>query len=86
MKAKTTKSNLHSLTTQNNTRIIKLVKQNPRKPKTKGHKSFSLIRNGMTVRQYLKHGGRAQDLRWDVDHGYVKLASVSIHHAHANKH
>lgn len=56
-----------------NKRIYKAVKDNPRRKGTPGHKSFSIIRNGMTYDQYKRAGGRPQDLQWDVNHGYVKV-------------
>jgi hypothetical protein len=54
-------------------RITKLVKENPRREGTIGHESFSVIKSGMTVEQYVAKGGRRKDLRWDLDHEYVKL-------------
>lgn len=55
-------------------KIIKLVKTNPRIEGTFGHKSFSLIKNGMTVAQYQSKGGRRKDLHWDLSHGFVQVA------------
>lgn len=55
-------------------RIKKLVKDNPRRKGTAGFKSFGLITSGMSYEDYLAKGGRRQDLAWDVDHKYVKVA------------
>lgn len=55
-------------------RIVKLVKDNPRKKGTFGFKSFSKIKNGMTVEAFQEAGGRLKDMHWDVNHGYLKLA------------
>ncbi|HZS61835.1 MAG TPA: hypothetical protein VFA43_21370, partial [Gemmatimonadaceae bacterium] len=54
-------------------KIYKLVKENPRRANTWGHKSFAKIRDGMTVEQYLAAGGRRNDLAWDLAHKYVEL-------------
>jgi hypothetical protein len=53
--------------------ITKLVKENPRAKGTWGWESFKLIRNGMTVDQFVKAGGRRKDLRWDIAHNYVSV-------------
>lgn len=54
-------------------KIYRLVKDNPRKEGTHGHRSFALIKDGMTVEAYLTAGGRNNDLRWDIDHKFVEL-------------
>lgn len=59
-------------------RLYKLVKKNPRREGTNGYKSFELVRNGMTYRQYVEAGGRNNDLRWDVDKGYIVLSPEAI--------
>lgn len=59
-------------------RIYKLGEwrsSNPRKEGTHGHRSFEIVEDGMLVADYLKAGGRRNDLAWDVDHGFVKLGS-----------
>lgn len=48
-------------------------KDNPRKEGTHGWNSWNLIKDGMTVEAYLQAGGRNNDLRWDIDHGWVEL-------------
>lgn len=46
---------------------------NPRREGTHGHKSFSLIKDGMAYEAYIEAGGRPNDLNWDVDKGYVEV-------------
>lgn len=57
--------------------IFKLVKDNPRKPDTWGWKSFNLVKDGMAVEDYLKAGGRKNDLAWDIDHKFVELRDTA---------
>lgn len=54
-------------------KIVKVSKENPRREGTVGHKSFSLIKSGMTYDQYIAAGGRRQDLAFDIQHKYVEL-------------
>lgn len=54
-------------------KIVKLVKENPRREGSVGFKSFSKIKSGMTYEQYLAAGGRRQDLAFDLAQGYIKL-------------
>jgi hypothetical protein len=51
--------------------------KNPRKEGSHGYKSFSVITEGMTVRQYREAGGRTVDLAWDIKHGYLELEKVA---------
>lgn len=55
--------------------LVKLVDKNPRRDGTIGHKTFSIIKNGMTVEQVQEKGGRLKDIHWDLNKGYLKLAS-----------
>jgi len=55
-------------------KITRLVRENPRRSGTHGHASFALIKSGMSVDKYLELGGRMNDLRWDIEHEYVKVA------------
>lgn len=50
--------------------------KNPRREGTAGHKSFALIKNGMTYESYASAGGRRQDLAYDVAKGYVKVKAA----------
>jgi hypothetical protein len=54
-------------------RIYRIVKKNPRKEGTHGWNSFNLIKDGMTVSDYLSKGGRKNDLAWDLDHKFIEL-------------
>lgn len=54
-------------------KIYRIVKTNPRKENTWGWKSFNVVKDGMTVAEYLKAGGRRNDLAWDVDHKFLEL-------------
>ena len=54
-------------------RIVKLVKDNPRREGTNGHQSWQVTRDGMSVEQYVAAGGRLDDLRWNVKHGWLRL-------------
>lgn len=52
------------------------VKSNPRREGTHGHKSMEIVmnaKNGVTYEEYVKLGGRRQDLAWDLQHEYVVL-------------
>jgi hypothetical protein len=53
-------------------KFFKLVEANPRREGTHGFKSFNLLKNGMTYEEYIAAGGRNNDLRWDIDHGWVE--------------
>ena len=54
-------------------RIEKLVKGNPRREASVGYESFSIIKSGMTVEKFQEKGGSLAALRWDLDHGHLKL-------------
>lgn len=47
---------------------------NPRREGSHGHRSLQIIIDnpGITTEDYVKAGGRMNDLHWDVDHGNVK--------------
>ena len=55
-------------------KLTKLAKDNPRQKGTWGWKSWNLIKNGMTYEDYLKAGGRRNDLAWDVARKRIKVA------------
>lgn len=55
---------------------IKVVAEdNPRREGSGGHENWKVIKryDGKTVESYLSAGGGANHLRWDVQHGNVKL-------------
>lgn len=59
--------------------IVQVANDNPRRAGTQGHESFEiLVKAGgrMKYEAYLAEGGRTQDLKWDLAHGYVKLGPV----------
>lgn len=51
-----------------------LAKENPRREGTHGHKSFSLMKDGMTYEEFVKAGGRPADLKWDIEKGNVSMS------------
>lgn len=57
--------------------ITALVTENPRREGTHGHKSFAIIlkagAKGISYEDFLKAGGRRQDLAWDEARKAVKL-------------
>ncbi len=54
-------------------KIYKLVKENPRREGSIGWTSFNLIKDGMSYEEYIAAGGRAGDVQWDLDHGFIEL-------------
>ena len=56
--------------------IRRLVKENPRRKGTHGHKSWNLLKNGMTYEQYIEAGGRRGDLAWDAERKNVELVAA----------
>ena len=54
-------------------KIYRLVKGNPRREGSIGHASFALIRDSMTYEEYIEAGGRAGDVKWDIEHGFIEL-------------
>lgn len=58
--------------------VIKPVRDaNPRRAGTAGWDSYNILLDGgaMTVAEYVEKGGRRNDLRWDIAHGYVELTA-----------
>lgn len=53
--------------------IHRLKEENPRRVGTIGHHSWSLIEDGMLYEDYIKAGGRSQDLAWDIGKGHVEM-------------
>lgn len=54
-------------------KIIKLIKENPRRVGTKAHENFKLIRSKMTVARYKQIGGDMRDLRYAVDKKWIEV-------------
>lgn len=51
-----------------------LAKENPKREGSDGYKRFELYRKNKTVGAFLKAGGTAADLRWDVEKGFIKVS------------
>lgn len=54
--------------------IFRVAKENPRRAGTHGHRSWELIRDGMSYDSYIEAGGRNRDLRHDVILGRLRVA------------
>lgn len=48
-------------------------KANPRREGTNGHRSFSIIKDGMTYEDFILKGGRSIDLAWDLAKGHLEV-------------
>jgi hypothetical protein len=57
--------------------ITKITETDGRRDGTPGNKSFKLIKDGMTVNEFVKKGGRLRDLQWDIAKKHVKLAKAN---------
>ena len=55
-------------------KLFPLTKANPRLPGSNGYHSFKIIADnpGIAYEDYLKAGGRNNDLRWDIGHGFTE--------------
>ena len=60
----------------NGKKLTASTQENPRREGTHGHKSMQLILDnpGITYEKFIELGGRANDLRWDMDHNNVIVA------------
>ena len=56
-------------------RIYRLVKENPRRPGSNAYASWEVIRDGMTVGEFLEEGGLRKHLRSEVKRGRVEVKS-----------
>jgi len=52
-------------------RVISVLVANPKKPSSKSFARFNLYRNGMTVGEYVKAGGRVGDCGYDQKKGLL---------------
>jgi hypothetical protein len=54
--------------------LYPLVGKNPRRPGSFGHFSMQIILDepGISYEEYIKKGGRSNDLNWDIDHGFTE--------------
>lgn len=54
--------------------IIRLnVEENPKRLGSAAYERFAAYEDGMTVNDYFAKGGRPEDIRWDLEHHYIKL-------------
>jgi hypothetical protein len=55
--------------------VIKvLVEENPKRKGSEAHARFAKYKDGMTVDEFLKKGGRTIDLNYDVAHKFISLS------------
>jgi hypothetical protein len=47
--------------------------ENPKRKGSASAKRFNLYKNGMTVGEFLKAGGRRGDVNWDSEHEHITL-------------
>jgi len=52
-------------------KIQVVVPKNPKREGSNGYKIFNLYKSGMTIREFLKSGGRTIDLDWDRERGFI---------------
>lgn len=55
--------------------VIATVAPNTKRPGTKAHAAYELYVPGQTVGDYLRAGGRRVELSWDLERGFVTLAT-----------
>lgn len=53
--------------------ITVLSEGNPKRPGSASFERFKLYRTGMTVGDFLRGGGKREDISWDRNHEYIKL-------------
>jgi hypothetical protein len=54
-------------------KIKLLVKSNPKKLGSKSYERFNKYHNGISVGEFLDKGGLSIDLKWDVEHNFIKI-------------
>jgi hypothetical protein len=47
---------------------------NPKRAGSNAHKLFAIYKDGMTVGDAIAAGSRASALKYDLDHGYIKIS------------
>jgi hypothetical protein len=55
-------------------KIKVLAEENPKRKGTASHARFAKYKDGMTVDEFIKKGGTAADVNYDVKHGYISLS------------
>jgi hypothetical protein len=55
-------------------KLFPKVEKNPRRSGSHGERSLGIIiaKPGITYAEFIRAGGRAQDLRWDARYGHVE--------------
>ena len=75
---KTTKNIINSKTKskryQRDQKVKLLVDSNPKQIGSKSYKRFNIYYNGITVGEFLDKGGLTIDLKWDVEHNFIKIS------------
>lgn len=62
-------------TRKKDTRIVSWVSpMNPKQLNSASYKRFALYRPGMTVSDYVSLGGRYDDIKYDLLHGFIKVS------------
>lgn len=54
-------------------KIYKLVKENPRRAGSHGHKNWEIYRDGMTYEEFIMAKGGANHLNYDLEHEFIAL-------------
>lgn len=54
-------------------KIYKLVKENPRRAGSHGHKNWEIYRDGMTYEEFIMAKGGANHLNYDLSHEFIEL-------------
>lgn len=57
----------------NTSKIIVLQLSNPKKGMAKDRYDIYLKNHNITIEEFLKLGGRAADIKWDLEHGFINL-------------
>lgn len=68
-----TKTRGRSSSTNEDAKITLLMKENPKREGSAGHKAFSLYSRHKTVGAFLSAGGTRADLRYDEAKGFIKI-------------
>ncbi len=53
--------------------ITLLVDQNPKRKGCACYERFNLYKDGMTTEEYIQAGGKRDDIRWDIAHGFIQV-------------
>jgi hypothetical protein len=50
---------------------------NPKRPGSAAHKVFGMYKEGIKVSDFVKAGGSAGDIAWNVEHGYITVKKAA---------